>query len=109
MPTRPTIRKGSQGADVKYLQEQLIKAGFDLGSYGADGKFGAKTEAAVKAFQSAHGLKTDGIVGPMTWDEIDQIDQGQYFTVTIQHLPYYKAQALKEAYDGAATITPEEG
>lgn len=110
MPTRPTIRKGSQGADVKYLQEQLIKAGFDLGSYGADGKFGAKTEAAVKAFQSMHGLKADGIVGPMTWGEIDKIDQGKttYYMVTIRHLPLYQAEALKERYDGAVTVTPEE-
>ena len=29
----------------------------------ADGKFGPRTEAALKAFQEAHGLEADGIAG----------------------------------------------
>ena len=33
----------------------------------ADGIFGTKTKVAVKAFQSSHNLKADGIVGPNTW------------------------------------------
>lgn len=53
------LRLGSEGEDVKKLQQFL---GVDV-----VGKFGPKTDAAVKAWQSAHGLTTDGVVGPGTW------------------------------------------
>lgn len=58
--------KGSSGADVKKLQEALVAAGYDVGSTGADGVYGAKTEAAVKAYQKANGLTVDGIAGKNT-------------------------------------------
>lgn len=61
----PTLRKGSSGDEVAELQALLnAKYGADLD---IDGVFGAKTETAVKAFQQAHGLTRDGIVGPKTW------------------------------------------
>lgn len=53
------LRLGSEGEDVKKLQQFL---GVDV-----VGKFGPKTDAAVKAWQSAHGLTADGVVGPGTW------------------------------------------
>jgi len=37
----------------------------------ANGEFGYRTEAAVKAFQANKGLKPDGIVGPATWAALD--------------------------------------
>lgn len=58
------LRKGSSGDDVALLQKRLTAAGFDAG--GADGVFGAKTEAALKAFQEANDLAVDGIAGPAT-------------------------------------------
>lgn len=60
--TLPTLRLTSprtKGPSVIYLQQKLGIA--------ADGVFGSGTDAAVRAFQSAHGLKVDGIVGPATW------------------------------------------
>ena len=60
-----TLKKGSKGEEVRILQTALNEQGFDCGE--VDGKFGTKTEAAVKAFQAANGLKVDGIVGRMTW------------------------------------------
>jgi putative chitinase len=53
------LKLGSSGEEVTKLQELL---GVD-----AIGRFGPKTEAAVKGWQSAHGLTPDGIVGDATW------------------------------------------
>ena len=105
---RPTIRKGSTGSDVVYCQECLIKLGYDLSPYGADGKFGNKTVTAVKAFQKEHNLTSDGVVGPMTWDALENATRdGSLYTVTIQHLPMYQAEALKARYDGAVIVKEE--
>ncbi len=58
------LRKGSSGDDVARLQKRLAAAGFDPGA--ADGIFGPKTDAALRAFQEANGLAVDGIAGPAT-------------------------------------------
>ena len=68
----PMLRKGSKGESVKELQEVLERKGYSVGACGIDGKFGKDTLAAVKAFQKDHGLKTDGIVGPVTRKELMQ-------------------------------------
>jgi hypothetical protein len=60
----PTLRRGARGPDVARLQERLNAHGAALA---VDGDFGPRTDAAVRAFQSAHGLVVDGIVGPLTW------------------------------------------
>jgi hypothetical protein len=54
------LRRGSTGANVRYLQTAL-------GGLKVDGQFGPITDKAVRAFQAARGLKVDGIVGPITW------------------------------------------
>ena len=64
LPTS-ALRSGSRGPEVTLLQEILKSKGFDPGAI--DGKFGPKTEAAVRKFQGARGLAVDGIVGPKTW------------------------------------------
>lgn len=60
-----TLRKGSQGAEVKTLQRLLTAIGYPCGA--ADGIFGSTTLAGVRAFQSANKLTVDGIVGKDTW------------------------------------------
>ena len=67
-PSNPTLKLGASGASVKTLQQALANAGFSPGA--ADGQFGPKTAAAVKAFQSAKGLVADGVVGPKTWNKL---------------------------------------
>ena len=58
------LKTGSSGDEVAKLQKRLAAAGFSPGS--ADGVFGAKTEAALKAFQEKVGSAADGIAGPQT-------------------------------------------
>ena len=60
------LKNGSAGTDVKALQELLMQLGFSVGTAGADGKYGSKTETAVKAFQKKAGLKQDGKYGNQT-------------------------------------------
>lgn len=63
----PTLKRGNKGEKVAILQQLLIDRGYKLPRYGADGDFGAETEAAVRQFQKDHGLKVDGIAGEKTW------------------------------------------
>lgn len=65
---RPALRAGQRGSAVTALQNQLKRHGFSPGA--ADGDFGARTTAAVKAFQRAKGLTADGVVGPKTWSKL---------------------------------------
>lgn len=61
----PTLVKGAgikpkpPSANVKLLQQRL--------GIPADGQFWTDTDKAVRAFQAAHGLDVDGIVGDKTW------------------------------------------
>ena len=66
-----TMKRGSRGDDVREVQEKLIALGY-LEEGGADGIFGAKTEAAVLAFQQEHSLDATGIVGEGTGNALDQ-------------------------------------
>ncbi len=68
----PTLEKGAKRVAVRGLQRMLINRGFEVGEI--DGRFGPKTDAAVRAYQSDHGLDVDGIVGPKTWDSLRQVE-----------------------------------
>ena len=55
----PMLRYGSRGDAVAKVQRVL--------NIPDDGLFFNQTRRAVKKFQKAHGLKPDGVVGPLTW------------------------------------------
>ncbi len=59
-----TVGRHAVGDLVVWIQEHLVSAGEPDA---IDGSFGPSTLADVRAFQSAHGLTPDGIVGPQTW------------------------------------------
>ena len=67
LPMPDLLKRGSKGVGVKAMQTALLSLGFSLPRFGADGDFGAETEAAVKAFQTAHGLPPTG-----AWDAVSQ-------------------------------------
>lgn len=60
------LQNGSSGTDVAEMQKLLIQLGYDVGSTGADGKFGKNTETGLKAFQKKAGVKVDGKYGDNT-------------------------------------------
>jgi peptidoglycan hydrolase-like protein with peptidoglycan-binding domain len=63
------LKRGAEGAEVKKLQDALVKLGYMTGEQVATGPgtFGPKTEAAVARFQGDHGISPNsGIFGPKT-------------------------------------------
>ena len=97
---KPTLRKGSSGEYVTLLQTLLIQRGYNVGSTGADGKFGNATYNAVKAFQKDNGLAVDGVVGRATWSALES-GQQELYTVTIQHVSRNVAESIINTYGGS--------
>ena len=62
--SRTVLRRGNRGEDVKQLQRELRKNGFDPGEI--DGIYGKLTESAVLRFQRAKGLTADGVADKQT-------------------------------------------
>jgi peptidoglycan hydrolase-like protein with peptidoglycan-binding domain len=63
----PITKNGDREHPVQTLQYLLRAHGSHIA---VDGIFGPQTEAAVRSFQSSHGLAVDGIVGPNTWSAL---------------------------------------
>ena len=58
-----------QTARIRDIQLALKAAGFDAGS--PDGRMGPRTKSAIREFQQANRLPTDGKVGPKTWAKLE--------------------------------------
>ena len=70
--SEPVLRIGSTGLPVRRAQKRMSLVGFDVG--GVDGRYGPKTEAAVKDLQQRSQVTVDGVVGPQTWGIIDALE-----------------------------------
>jgi len=85
------LKKGDNNENVKKLQ---VKLHLD-----PVGNFGPKTEEAVKLWQSAHGLTSDGIVGDKTWamimGEADAPAPAQQAVVAVANSTGLKLEKLK--------------
>ena len=84
-PDMPMLYRGCTGDAVKTLQETLNAKGFDSGN--VDGIFGAKTYAAVTAFQKANNLGVDGIVGKLTWAKLYGVSPAMPVETTVVGRP----------------------
>jgi peptidoglycan hydrolase-like protein with peptidoglycan-binding domain/LysM repeat protein len=65
------MQRGMGGDDVKKLQAMLNAQGARP-PLALDGKFGPKTEAALKSFQQANGIQQTGVLGRQTLGRFDQ-------------------------------------
>ena len=57
---------------MRRLQKRMMLAGFAIPE--VNGRFGPKTEAAVKALQKQAGIQVDGVVGPETWAVVNALE-----------------------------------
>ena len=64
------VTEGAHNELVRWIQQRLITLGFNCGVTGADSHFGINTLSAVKKFQTSRTLKSNGIVGPLTIEDL---------------------------------------
>ena len=88
------LRSGSTGTPVRELQFYLyLMSAYEssIPPVSIDGKFGADTERAVRAYQRFAGLTVDGVVGRTTWNSLygraSQL-RSSGPVVTLKRLPY---------------------
>lgn len=97
-----TLRRGDEGPLVIKLQEKL--------GVEAIGKFGPKTEAALKEWQAANGLSADGIAGPFTLSKlgIEALPQTAPTPIAIPSNSGFKLEKLKgHIPDGVIAQIPD--
>lgn len=84
--TQLILKFGSKGGAVHYLQN-LLNHHFQGRNFhiAVDGDFGRGTQAAVILFQKLNGLNGDGVVGPKTWDKLDDSLEFTEFTQVPMH------------------------
>lgn len=70
-PSKSLIRLGSRGNDVKILQHNLNKLGYNVGA--EDSIAGTNTIEGMKKFQKDNGLSADGIFGPNSLKKLDEL------------------------------------
>lgn len=67
---KPTLKIGSRGMQVDFLQKNLNALGSDLD---VDGQFGPLTYQAVRMFQKKYNLAIDGIYGPKSYAKMREV------------------------------------
>lgn len=104
---QPELRAGARGEPVKAAQNQLLRAGFTLPRYGADGRFGKETASAVARFQRAQGLPATGRLDLRTLEKLETApapspEYGELFADGVLRA------VLAVGYDEAGSHEPEQ-
>ena len=93
-----SIKKGAIGDSVVEIQKRLVELGY-LTS--ADGSYGPGTEQAIKNFQAANDLGTDGVVNENTYNKIFSLEAKRYVAPTPTEVP-------EQSYTRAVAESPQE-
>lgn len=82
-PAPAGLKYGDEGSDVREMQRKLMRLGYDLPKYGADGDFGSETLKALKDFQQDHGLTITGVYDKATQEAVAKaLDKRQWVEIT---------------------------
>jgi murein L,D-transpeptidase YcbB/YkuD len=93
------LRSGESGGEVTKLRNRLIRMGYLKKTYSPVYDSGLKS--AVKKFQGAHGLKSDGIAGKITIAEIN-IPSSERLKLIVASLE--RRRWLNKPYDGKYVV-----
>ncbi|MES0879681.1 N-acetylmuramidase domain-containing protein [Roseibium sp. SCP14] len=94
------LRLGSEGYQVKALQERLVALGYHVKP---DGDFGPATRRQVVSFQADNGLEPDGVVGLKTGEMLERAvpinaqPGGTRDNLTVKDLRKSGSQTIKQA------------
>lgn len=103
--SRVVLRRGSEGVAVAHLQRAL--------NVKDDGVFGISTEHALKAFQTANGLKSDGVAGARTWAVLDTYAKTKAIptqpTTAVDGGVVERGAAVATVFSGAAAVAAYGG
>lgn len=104
---------GDYSEQVVQLQSKLMKLGYDLGEFGADGSYGPVTDKAVKAFQRDHELVVDGVYGAKTRKALISAKPKATLPTTTYWVksPQFHGEGVKSVQKALASIYyyPEKG
>lgn len=106
------LRYGEHGLAVQLLQESLTKLDYrdaEGRALNADGKFGARTEEALRSFQRDHGLREDGIAGLNTLQALKRAEHTPQLTDVCHrdHAMFLQAQSGVHKLDAHHKRTPD--
>ncbi|MCC2683258.1 MAG: spore cortex-lytic enzyme [Paenibacillaceae bacterium] len=94
------LTKGSVSGDVWDLQYRLNALGYY--SLPLDGKYGPKTEAAVRSFQRDFGIQVDGKVGAQSWKVLKKVSLNRSEMDILARTIYSEARG--ESYVGQVAV-----
>jgi len=90
------FRRGDEGPDVGDVQQRLVALGERVEADELGGRFGASTDAAVRAFQARRNLRVDGLVGPDTWNHLVEAGYRLGDRTLYLHAPPFRGDDVRD-------------